>query len=706
MLSPPAKILVVDDVPENLSVVTKFLLAAGYDVRPIMSSLDALKLAAADPPDLVLLDIRMPEMDGFEVCRRLKAETATAEVPVIFLSASGSLSDKLQAFQQGGLDYVEKPFQEEEVLARVQAQLRLRHAQQELQAARDTLEQKVQSRTRDLAVREAQYKRLVEHSPSIIYSYSTRRGYLYVNPQAEVLLGRTPESLGADAGLWHGNIHPDDRAAVQQAHDRLAAGDGYNLEYRMRDVQGHWHWLQDRSFSVRVLSDEVVVDGLASDITEQRQHRELMEYAAYHDPLTGLPNRKKVKEYMESLQGEGGGFALLLLDLDRFKEINDALGHHVGDQLLMLIARRLTECIQARRGMVARLGGDEFAMVLRGADLAEAETWAATVHGALLQSFALEGIRLEVGGSIGIAVAPRDGRTPAELLRCADVAMYVAKRTLSGYSCYSPTADGHSPSRLALVSEFGEALQRGELVLHYQPQLSLNCDTVTRCEALVRWQHPRHGLLMPGQFLPLVEVSDLVRKLTYWVADAAAAQLRRWNDAGLTLSVAINLSARNLVDDNLPTHIATALQTAGVSAAQLDVEITETAMMVDPDRAVATLKRIADLGVGLEVDDFGTGYSSFAFLRRMPPLSALKIDRSFVSRMLAKPADAAVVESIVHLVKGLGVRAVAEGVEDAGTLEVLRRMGCHEAQGYHIAKPMDADRLTCWLRDWQLAEAG
>jgi len=695
----PAKILVVDDIPENLSVVTKFLLAASYDVRPVMSSLDALRLAAADPPDLVLLDIRMPEMDGFEVCRHLKASDATAQVPVIFLSASDSLTDKLQAFQHGGVDYIEKPFQEEEVLARVRAQLRLRNAQRELQTARDTLEQKVLERTLDLAAREAQYKRLVENSPSIIYTYSSLRGYLYANPQAERLLGHAPEALHRDPGLWHDNIHPEDQAMVRRAWESLPIGRGYDLEYRVRDAYGRWHWLQDRSINVRVLGREVIVDGLASDITEARRHRELMEHAAYHDPLTGLANRKRLQEYMESLMAaDGEPFSLLLLDLDRFKEINDALGHHIGDQLLMLISQRLRECVQSRIGLVARLGGDEFAICIRGAGLTEAETWANIVLGALAQSFELEGIRLEVGASIGLAVAPRDGRSAAELLRCADVAMYVAKRTLSGYSAYSPTADGHSLSRLALVSEFGEALQRGELVLHYQPKLSLDVDRVLGVEALVRWQHPRHGLLMPGQFLPLVEVSDLVRKLTYWVAEEAAHQLRRWNDAGIHLEVAINLSARNLVDDFLAPRIHAALEAVGVPSEQLEVEITETAMMVDPDRAIDTLRHIADLGVKLAVDDFGTGFSSFAFVRRMPPLAVLKIDRSFVSRMLDDPADAAVVESMVHLVHGLGVRAVAEGVEDVETLEALRRMGCHEAQGYYIAKPMDADRLAGWIR--------
>lgn len=569
------KILAVDDIPDNLRVIAGFLLQAGYDVRPVTSGREALQVAAADPPDLVLLDIRMPEMDGFAVCARLKAEPATAGIPIVFLSASGDLADKLQAFEAGGADYIEKPFQEREVLARVELQLRLRRAQRELAEARDVLEAKVVERTQELA--------------------------------------------------------------------RLA----------------------------------------------------------YFDTLTGLPNRKKFSEEMDRILADPavGGFALLLLDLDRFKSINDALGHGVGDELLKQLAGRLLVVSAGHPGFVARLGGDEFAICLKGGDLGEAEYVAERILGELESPFVLDNMRIEMGCSLGIAIYPRDGDRCGDLLRCADVAMYVAKQTLSRYAAYSAHQDTNSPGRLALLSQFLDALDAGHLVLHYQPKINIASGKATGVEALLRWQHPRHGLLPPAEFLPQIELTDMIRRLTHWVIDTAAAQIGAWLRHGLPVAVAINLSARNLVEEDLPNWIAQALRAHAIPPHLLEVEITETAMMVAPDRSLSVLGRIADLGVRLAVDDFGTGYSSFALLRRLPKGIALKIDRSFVERIADDPADEAIVASMVHLVHGLGARAIAEGVENADVLARLGGLRCHEAQGYLIARPMPEPAARVWLAE-------
>jgi diguanylate cyclase (GGDEF)-like protein len=570
-----ATILAVDDIPENLRVIAGFLLQAGYDVRPVTSGREAIRLASDNPPDLVLLDIRMPEMDGFAVCADLKANPKTSEIPIVFLSASGDLGDKLKAFEVGGADYIEKPFQEREVLARVELQLHLRRAQCELAEARDVLEAKVVERTRELA------------------------------------------------------------------------------------------------------------------------------QLAYFDTLTGLPNRKKFREEIDRLIADKavGHFALLLLDLDRFKEINDALGHGVGDEMLRQTAARLTRIVDGRRACIARLGGDEFAFCVEGADLGESEQWAERILGTLDQPFLLDGMRIEIGGSVGIATFPRDGEHGGELLRCADVAMYIAKRTLSGYSCYSPRSDLNSSTRLALVSGFLEAIEYGHLVLHFQPKIHIQSGRLTGVEALVRWQHPRHGLLPPGEFLPQIELTDMIRRLSHWVIEAAAIQIGRWLERGLRIVVAINLSARNLVEVDLPDLIGRVLERYGIPPELLEVEITETAMMVDPERSLAVLERIAALHVGLAVDDFGTGYSSFALLRRLPKAMALKIDRSFIERVVNNPADAAIVASMVHLVNGLNARAIAEGVEDEATLRLLAGLGCHEAQGFLIARPMPEQAFRQWLEE-------
>jgi diguanylate cyclase (GGDEF)-like protein len=567
------KILAVDDIPDNLRVIAGFLLQAGYDVRPVTSGREALQVVAVDPPDLVLLDIRMPEMDGFAVCARLKADPATANIPIVFLSASGDLADKLQAFEAGGADYIEKPFQEREVLARVELQLRLRRAQREVAEARDVLEAKVAERTQDLAK------------------------------------------------------------------------------------------------------------------------------LAYFDTLTGLPNRKKFSEDMDRMLADPAvsGFALLLLDLDRFKSINDALGHDVGDELLKQLAGRLLTVLDGRPGFVARLGGDEFAVCVEGGDTREAEHLAELILGNLESPFALENMRIEMGCSVGIAIYPRDGDRSGELLRCADVAMYVAKQTMSRYSSYAAQQDTNSTSRLALLSQFADAVAANHLVLHYQPKIHIASGKATGVEALVRWQHPRRGLLPPGEFLPQIELTDMIRRLTHWVVETAAAQIDDWLRQGLPVPVAINLSARNLVEEDLPDWIAQVLRARGIPPHLLEVEITETAMMVAPDRSLAVLGRIADLGVRLAVDDFGTGYSSFALLRRLPKGIALKIDRSFVERIVEDPADEAIVASIIHLAHGLSARAIAEGIEKADVLARLGSLGCQEAQGYLIARPMPEPAARSWL---------
>ena len=569
----PGKILAVDDTPENLRVIAGLLLHAGFDVRPVTSGREALQVARADPPDLVLLDIRMPEMDGFAICAELKADPRTAGIPIVFLSASGELADKLQAFEAGGADYIEKPFQEREVLARVDLQLRLRRAQQDLASARDLLEEKVKERTRELT------------------------------------------------------------------------------------------------------------------------------QLAYFDPLTGLPNRKKFSEEVERMLADPGirEFTLLLLDLDRFKSVNDALGHGVGDELLKQLAERLRAVVADHHGFVARLGGDEFVVCLESSTVGDAEHLAEVILAALEAPFALDGLSIEMGCSIGIAAYPQDGDRYGELLRCADVAMYVAKQTLSRYSRYAPQQDNNSTGRLTLLSQFLDALRADHLVLHYQPKIEIASGKACGVEALVRWQHTLHGLLPPCEFLPQIELTDMIRRLTHWVIDTAAAQVAHWLAEGLPVPMAVNLSARNLIEEDLPDWIAQVLRSRAIPPQLLEVEITETAMMVAPDRSLAVLERITGLGVRLAVDDFGTGFSSFALLRRLPPGIALKIDRSFVERIADNPADEAIVASMVHLGHGLNAHAIAEGVESTAVLNQLGRLGCQQAQGYLIAKPMAEPAVRHWL---------
>ena len=388
---------------------------------------------------------------------------------------------------------------------------------------------------------------------------------------------------------------------------------------------------------------------------------------------------------------------MMLLDLDRFKEINDTLGHHFGDEMLRDLGPRLGETI-GPDGLVARLGGDEFA-VLPGentGDPEELEAIARRLMACVQQPVNVDEMTLEVGVSIGIARFPRDGEDPHSLLRSADVAMYAAKEAHAGCKVYATALDRHSVRRLSVLSEFRRALDTDEILVFYQPIMHMDGLRVHGAEALVRWQHPELGLLPPSDFMPLVEQTGLIGPLTRHVLERAVAQCAAWRQAGEQLTVSVNLSVRNLLDPDLPSLIADLLTIYRLTPSALELEITESMLMSDPERSLVTLSRLSQLGVGLSVDDYGTGYSSLANLRRLP-IDELKIDRSFVSPMLSDESDLIIVRSTINLGHDLGLKVVAEGVEDEATLHRLEKLGCDLAQGYHFSKPLPAEVFNKWI---------
>ncbi len=441
----------------------------------------------------------------------------------------------------------------------------------------------------------------------------------------------------------------------------------------------------------------------ASAELERRDQLAELEFRATHDQLTGLLNRATLEKLIDNdIRGSASGTqgALLLVDLDRFKEINDTLGHTVGDALLVRIARRLTDEQESGaigRGRVARLGGDEFAIWLEKIDGPHiAERVASQMLSAITAPFDLEGYRLEVGASIGVAIHPQHGASASDLLRCADIAMYVAKRQGRGYTIYDVSADPYSPKRLTLLSQLGAAVRGGQLELHYQPRINLAQHRPSGFEALVRWRHPDLGLLPPSQFIPLAELSDVIRPLTLWVLDEALERQKAWTQAGHVYRMAVNLSARHLMDEACPQQVLRLLEKHGVDPQLLELEITESAIIADPERATHTLQRIHEMGVKISIDDFGTGYSSLSHLKRLP-LNALKIDVSFVTHMLTNEPDAVIVESTIALAHNLGLSVVAEGIEDAMTEARLCSLGCDEGQGYLFGRPMPAADALAWL---------
>jgi diguanylate cyclase (GGDEF)-like protein len=386
-----------------------------------------------------------------------------------------------------------------------------------------------------------------------------------------------------------------------------------------------------------------------------------------------------------------------LIDLDRFKEVNDTLGHHVGDRLLSRVAQRLDrEMRRYAGGEVARLGGDEFAVWIPDVkSTGEARLAAARAHAAAVAPIEMDGLRLEVGASMGIALAPDHADNAGGLMRCADVAMYAAKDRRQSQVLYDPALDPYTHERLVLLSELAGAVDRREIVVHFQPRVRLADGKLGGFEALARWNHPRLGLLPPSRFIPLAELSDAIAPLTMCVLDAALERQAQW---GSDVKVSVNLSARHLLDEKCPDQVERALSTHHTPPGCLELEITESALIHDPERARGVLEAIAALGVRLSIDDFGTGYSSLSHLRRLP-LNALKIDSSFVRPMLANAADRTIVASTVALARNLGLAVAAEGIEDAATLEALRAMDCDEGQGFHIARPMDGEHAMLWMRE-------
>jgi diguanylate cyclase (GGDEF)-like protein len=417
---------------------------------------------------------------------------------------------------------------------------------------------------------------------------------------------------------------------------------------------------------------------------------------AITDDLTGLGNRRHLLSRLDRSIAEaardGGELALLLVDLDGFKELNDTLGHHAGDEVLRQIGPRLDEVL--REGdTLARLGGDEFAVVLHPGDEAAASAAGLRLRASLERSFAVEGIRVHIDASIGIAMFPAHSRDGIGLLQRADVAMYEAKRTRTGHEVYLPSRDRHSRERLELVGELRDALDAGELVLHYQPKAEIATGVVRGVEALVRWQHPRRGLLAPAEFLPLAEQSGLGRALTAFVVDLALEEIGR---SGLDLSVAVNLGPADLLDLGLPSEVDRLLRRRRFAPEQLRLEVSEDVVMADPERTLEVLAGLRAVGVATALDDFGSGHASLGHLKAMQ-VDELKIDRSFVMRLPFDRRDAAIVHTTVELGRRLGMRVVAEGVETAAAWDALAGYSCHEAQGFYLGRAMPADKLPAWL---------
>ena len=701
--SPALTLLVVDDVPANIHELLEAL-KDEYRIQVARSGPKAIELVeSATPPDLILLDILMPEMDGYEVCRRIKATPAGSRIPIIFVTVVDATQEKVKGFGIGAADYITKPFDIDEVRARVRTHL-------ELSRLRHVLEELVAQRTLLLEQSEEKYRILAEYSPNWEYWTSAGGGLLYMSPACQDVSGYAPADFFADPGLLDNIVHAEDQA-LWQAHcpDRLAA-DAEPLIFRIQDRDGGERWIEHVCKPVFDRNDQFLGRrGSNRDITARRHAEQKLDFFTHRDPLTGLPNRTLFAELLshaiEHAEHGSTSFGLLFLDLDHFKTINESLGHRLGDQLLIAVGKRLRTLLP-KVDTMARIGGDEFNVIvecdesLPGIDLV-AQRMIEVLH----EPFILDEHTVYIGISIGIALYPVDGQDAETLQSNADAALYQAKMQGRGVlRFFSPEMTHRARDRLTLEAELRGALDRPgsqELRLYYQPQISLSDRRIIGLEALLRWEHPQRGMISPAAFIPLAEESGLVVRLGDWVLRNACHQIKAWCDAGLApAQTAVNISAVQLSRGHLVESVQAALQETGLAPERLELEITESFVMVDRAQSFKSVSGLKALGVRLSIDDFGTGYSSLAYLQQLD-VDQLKIDLSFVRDVTINRSNASIVKAIIAMGHSLGLQVIAEGVEQPEQASYLATLRCDAIQGYLVSRPLPAEEMTRFLSNFQ-----
>ena len=741
---PARTILIVDDTAANLIMMVDYLGNHGFSLVVAQDAEEAIERARFAKPDLILLDVMMPGLDGFEACRRLKSTEETRQIPVIFMTALSDPNDKINGFKAGGVDYITKPFQLEEVLARVNTHLALRGMQRQLTAqnrclreevsvreqaeaalhrAHDELELRVAQRTAELAQanaqlkseivershvqevlleREARIRRLIESNIIGIFFWNDEGLIEEANQAFLQIVGYASEELHAGCVHWTDMTpeqhRPADAAAIEELH-RSGACPPYEKEFCRKDGS-----------RVPVLIGAAFFEnshthGVAFvlDLSAHKQAEERIRFMAHHDTLTSLPNRVLLHDRMVQAiaicRRTHTQLALLFIDLDDFKRINDSLGHEVGDGLLRMVARRLRASL--REGdSIARLGGDEFVLTVSPmADGNDAALVARKTLDMLKMPFVVEGHELHVTGSIGISIYPVDGGDVETLMRTADTAMYHAKENGgSNYQFFTPALNKAVHQRLVMETRLRHALAADQFILHYQPQVDMRSGEIRSSEALLRWARPGKLPMSCGAFIAVAEKTGLIVQIGEWALRQACKQLKHWHDIGYPhLRVAVNLSPRQFSHPNLPELVAQILDEAGLSPHSLDLEITEGILLQRSNGNVDTLRRLSATGIKLSVDDFGTGYSSLAYLQRYP-IDCIKIDQSFVGAITRNPNDRALVNAIIGMAHSLDIGILAEGVETAQQATFLLEHGCNLAQGFYYSPAVAPEAFTELLR--------
>ena len=683
------RVLLVEDNPGDARLVE--ILLSEVDQSPSFEVEHAGRIAEALERlnqldfDVVLLDLSLPDSSGLETVDRMRA--AVSQAPVVVLSGQADEGIALQALQSGAQDYLIKGQGDGNLIARS-----IRYAI-ERQRAEEALRQN-----------EERFRSLVQNASDIVTILDVDGTIRYDSPAIQRVLGyEHGERVEKPASEY---VHPDDVERVTESFARTLEQPGVRppLEFRIRHKDGSWRYVEVTRTN---LLDDPAVGGVVAnshDITERKRLEEQLQHQAFHDHLTGLANRAlfmdRLGHALARLTRRDVSVAVLFLDLDNFKIINDSLGHEYGDQLLIAVGQRLEQLLRSE-DTVARIGGDEFTVLLEDiTSPSQATRVAERITEAFQSPFSVGGQELFITASVGIALSAMGGKRPQEVLQDADVAMYRAKTTgKASYAVFQPSMSAGARARLELENDLRRAIERHEFRVFYQPKVALESGRITGMEALVRWEHPSRGLVSPLEFIPVAEETGMIIPIGNWVLREACRQVQHWQEEypeAAPLVMNVNLSARQFRQPNLVEEVARILRESALDASNLELEVTESVVLDNVESAVETLQLLKGLGVRLAMDDFGTGYSSLSYLRRLP-VDTLKIDKSFVIRLGKDAEDAAVVETVIRLAKMLGLTVVAEGVESAEQLDRLREMDCDLAQGYYFSTPVSSDSIPALL---------
>lgn len=700
-----ALIVILDDRVTNRNIFSRLAatLEEGVTVQAFGDPLEALAWLDDHPPDLIITDYKMPNLDGAEFTRVLRTRPNGADVPVVVITVYEDRSFRLRALEAGATDFLQSPVDHQEFLTRVRNLLKLSLHQQLVKSRALVLERELENseRSRQALLRDSRERlvQVIDTVPAMISAVDRDGRCLFVNAYQSAFVGLDPAlCVGHDAAMMFGEAH----ATRSRALDRLVLDSGAALpsfEEEITDRDGVSRTFLTTKTPLRdtdLRLSSVLTTAL--DITERKQAESRLRHMAHHDALTNLANRSLLRERLQRELGRTRRgdrmFALHFIDLDRFKAVNDALGHHFGDRLLQAVARRLHENVR-ETDTVARIGGDEFAILqTEMGQMEDAAALAQHIVGMLSRPFVCDGHELSLSASIGITVHPDDGAGVDDLLRNADLAMYRAKAEGgAGHRFFVADMNARAQAQVRLESELRAGLQRGEFLLHFQPQINLRSGRIVGAEALLRWQHPQRGLLKPADFLPFAEENGLIVPINAWVLREACLEAARWQRSGLArLRCAVNLSPVQFRKQCVKQLVVDALAESGLDPTLLELELTEGILMENPEASALVLRELQEIGVSVAIDDFGTGYSSLSYVKKFP-INRIKIDQSFIRHLKTDPSDTAIVRAIITLGHSLNLEVLAEGVESAEQFTQLLAEGCDEVQGFYNSPPLAGSDL-------------